>query len=192
MQQAVVLHGLVVEPGAVAAFPLDAADHAEFGATAARHVVAAFFELDHGGAVVAALPAGLFGDFGEAGCGFVLWALTARVPLTIAGHADLGPTSLAFSVFPPAVDTTGCVDVDVRGFYPFAAALSWAVGAVLGCVFLVFLVPFHFELDVEELVDVFEGDVVAGAAGGRHMRRIGDGHSEDTPEAGVAHAVAAS
>jgi len=182
---------LVVEPRAVAAFPFEAADHAEFGAAAARHVVAAFLELDHCAAVVAALPTCLLCYLGEAGGGFVFWALSTGMPFPIAGHADFRPTPLAFSVFSSAVETAGSVDVDICGFYPFAAAFCGAVGAVLGCVFLVFLVPFHFELDVEELVDVFEGDVFAGAAGWGHVRGVGDGHGEDPAEAGVAHTVAA-
>lgn len=191
VQEAVILHGLVVEPWAIAAFPLDAADHAEFRAAAAGHVVAAFLELDHGRAVIAALPAGLFGDLGEAGRGFVFRALPTGVPFPIAGHADLRSTPLALSVFPSTVDAAGGLDVDIGGFDPFAAPPGRAVDAVLGCVFLVLLVPFHFELYVEELVDVLEGDVVAGAAGGRHVRRVGDGHCEDSAKTGVAHAVAA-
>lgn len=191
VQEAVVLHGLVGEPGAVAAFPLDAADHAEFRAAAAGHVVAAFSELDHRGAVVAALPAGLLGNLGEAGGGFIFGALPAGVPFPVAGHADLRPAPLALSVFPSTVDAAGGVDVDIGGFDPFAAAFGRAVDAVLGRVFLVLLVPFHFELYVEELIDVLQGDVVASAAGGRHVRRVGDGHCEDSAKTGVAHAVAA-
>lgn len=34
-----------------------------------------------------------------------------------------------------------------------------------------------------------EVDALGGAAAGRHVRGVGDGHLEDPPQAGVAHAV---
>ena len=49
--------------------------------------------------------------------------------------------------------------LDVFWGDPGAAVLGGAVETVCGCVFGVFLVPFEFELLVEEGVDVVERDV---------------------------------
>lgn len=82
--------------------------------------------------------------------------------------------------------------MDVRGLDPFAAAARGTVEAVLGRVLLVLVVPFHLELEIEEPVDVFEGDVlVRDAALGGHVLRVGEGEGEDAAQAGVAHSVGA-
>lgn len=184
------LDGGVVEPWAVATLPLDAADHAEFGLAAARHVVAALLQLDHGGAVEAALPALLLGDLCEARCGFVFRALATRVPAAVTRRADFCFATRTAAIFAAGVGP-GRVGVDVRGLDPLATAFGGAVDAVVGGVFLVFLVPLHLELQVKELLDVLQGDMVAGAASRRHVRRVGYRHGEYATEAGVAHAVAA-
>lgn len=74
VEQAVALDGLVVEHGAEAGLPFCTADHAEFGAAAAGHVVAAHLEFNGRFAVVAVLPAFFFGDLLESLCGGVLGA----------------------------------------------------------------------------------------------------------------------
>ncbi len=153
--EAVGFDGLVVEPGAVARLPLEAADHAELGAAAARHVVAAFLELDGGGAVEAALPAFVLCNLDEFLRRGVLGAFAARVPFVVAGAADFGPAALALAVFAAAVGAAAGVEVDVGGFDPGAAAAGGAVDTVFGGVFLVFPVPFSFEGIVEELINVF-------------------------------------
>ena len=97
--QAIVLHGFIIEPGAVACFPFQAADHTELGAASTCHVVASFFQLNRGGTVEAALPAFLFSDLGETLGGFVFGAFTTSVPFAITGAADFGPAAAAFAVF---------------------------------------------------------------------------------------------
>lgn len=192
MLQPILLHSLVVEPRAIAAFPLDAADHAELGLAAARHVVAAFLELDGRAAVVAPLPPFLLRDLDELLRRVVPGADAAAVPAAVARRAHFRPAARAFAVFAARVGAAAAVDVDVRGLDPFAAATRGAVEAVFGGVFLVLLVPFHLEFQVEEPVDVFEGDVlVRDAAFGGHVLRVGEGEGEDAAEAGVAHPVRA-
>ena len=88
MSQAVRFNGVVVEPGAIARLPFQAANHAKLSAAAARHVVAAFFQLDSGRTVEAALPALFLGDLDELLRRGVLGALAARMPFVVAGAAD--------------------------------------------------------------------------------------------------------
>ena len=187
--EAVGLDGVVVEPGAIARLPFEAADHAELGLAPARHVVAAFLELDGGGAVEAALPAFLLCDLDELLRRGVLGALAARVPFVVAGAADFGLAPLASAVLAASVGAAARVDGDVGGFNPRAAALCGAVDAVLGRVFLKFSVPFSFEAVVKELVDVFEADALFCAASGGHVLRVRCREGEDAAEAFVAHVV---
>lgn len=81
--------------------------------------------------------------------------------------------------------------MDMGGLDPFAAAARRAVDAVFGGVFLIFAVPGLFEFQIEEAIDVFEGDVVVRAALRGHVLGVSDGEGEDAAEAGVAHAVLA-
>ena len=189
MGEAVGLDGVVVEPGAIARLPFEAADHAELGLAPARHVVAAFLELDGGGAVEAALPAFLLCDLDELLRRGVLGALAARVPFVVAGAADFGLAPLASAVLSPSVGAAARVDGDVGGFNPGAAALCGAVEAVFGRVFLKLSVPFSFEAIVEELIDVFEADALFCAASGGHVLRVRCREGEDAFEAFVAHVV---
>lgn len=139
--QAVCFDGLIVEPRTVTRFPLEAADHAEFGTAATCHVVTAFFQFDGGFAVVTALPAFLFGDPDEF-LGLCVFGTFARgVPSIVAEAADFGPTSLAFAVLPAMVRTTTSISVDICRLDPLAAFSSWAVYAILSRVFLIFSVP---------------------------------------------------
>ena len=155
-------------------------------------MVAAFLELDSGGAVETALPAFALSRLGEPQRGFVFGAVAARVPFAVAGVADLGAAAAAFPILTTCVGAAGGVHVDLRRFDPLAAATGRAVYAVFGGEFMVFLVPFHLEAEVEQLLHVFQGNVVLGAAPRRHVLGIGDGHGEDPSEAGVAHTVFAS
>ena len=111
--EAVGFDGFVVEPRAIARLPLEAADHAEFGAAAARHVVAAFLELDGGGAVEAALPAFFLGDLDEFLRRGVFRTFAARVPFVVAGAADFHFAPLAFTNLPAPVDPTAGIDMDM-------------------------------------------------------------------------------
>lgn len=154
MVQAIILHRLVIEPGAIARLPFRAADHAELRSAATCHVVTSFFQFNSRGAVKAALPTLFLCDLGKMGGSFVFGAFTSGVPATIAGATDFGPAATAFSVLSSSVGTTRSVDVDVRWLNPFPTTPRRAVNAVFGCVFLVFLIPFHFEANIEQLVDV--------------------------------------
>lgn len=116
--EAVGFDGFVVEPGAIARFPLEAADHAEFGAAATGHVVAAFLELDGRGAVETALPSLVLGDLDEFLRGGVFGAFAAGMPFVVARAADFHLASLAFAVFPASVGATAAIEVDMRGFDP--------------------------------------------------------------------------
>lgn len=188
MVQAIILDCLVVEPWTIARLPLGAANHAKLGPAPARHVVAALFQFDGGGTIETVLPAFLLRNLGEPQCRLVLGAFTAGVPLAIARRADLGAATIAFAVL-----TTGVgVDVNICRLYPFAAPFGRTVDAVFGGVFLVFLVPFHFEAQVEELLNVFKRYVVLSAAFGRHVLRVSYRQGENPPETGMAHAVFAS
>lgn len=174
----------VVEPRAVAGLPLAAAEDAEFGRADARHVVAAFGLLNHAGAVGTATPAFLDGHGGEGFRGFVFWTLGAFVPFAAAGDADFGFAFAAGGLLP------ACFGVNLGRLDPGTTSGNRTVYSVFCGVFLVFLIPCHLELGVEEVVDVLEGDVVGSTASRWHMCFIFDRHGENTPETGVAHAVA--
>lgn len=81
--------------------------------------------------------------------------------------------------------------MNMGGLDPLTAAARRAVYAVLRGVFLIFLVPGLLELEIEEAVYVLEGNVVGGAAFGRHVLGVGDRQGKDAAETGVAHAVLA-
>lgn len=118
VEKAVSFDSFVVEPGAIAGFPFETTDHAEFGATATGHVVAAFFQLDGGGAVEAALPSFFLCDLDELLGGGVFGAFPARVPLVVACAADFHLAPLAFAVLPASVGASAGIDVDVGRFDP--------------------------------------------------------------------------
>lgn len=188
MVQAIILDRVLTEPWTIARLPPRAANHAKLGPAPARHVVAALFQLDSGGTIETALPAFLLRNLGEPQRRLVLGALTAGVPLAIAGRADLGAATITFAELTTRVG----VEVNICRLYPLAAPFGRTVDAVFGGVFLVFLVPFHFEAQVEELLNMFKRYVVLSAAFGRHVLRVGHRQVENPPETGMAHAVFAS
>ena len=192
MIQSVLLNRLVVKPGAVASLPLDSADHAEFRFASASHMVTTFFQFDSRAAVIASLPSFFLGDFDELLGGIVFGTCPASMPAAIAGRAYFGLASPALTVLPPRVRSSGSVNMDTRGFDPFAAAAGWTVKPVLCCIFLILLIPFHLELEIEQLVYVLERNVFGGAAFWGHMLGVGNGEGKDTAQAGMAHAVVAS
>lgn len=175
MIKSIVLNGFIVEPGAVASFPLQATDHAKFCTTTASHMVTALLQLNCGGAIETTLPAFLLGDLGETLGGFVLGAFATCVPFAIASAAHFCSAAATFSIFAATVGTTRGVEVDICRFDPFATTPCRAVDAILGSVLLVFLIPFHLELCIEKFLDVFQGDVILSAAFRRHMLRISNG-----------------
>ncbi len=172
MIEAIVLNGFVIEPGAVASFPLQTTNHAKFCAATASHVVTALLQFNSGGAIETALPAFLLGDFGETLRGFVLGAFATRMPFAIASAAHFCSTAATFPIFAASVGATRGIEVDVCRFDPFTTSSCRAVDAILGSVLLVFLIPFHLEFCIEKFLDVFQRDVVLSAAFRRHMLRI--------------------
>jgi hypothetical protein len=149
-------------------------------------VITAFFELNHGIAFIAALPAFLFSLRDQ--------PRNLRVFRTVGGlvhaaGAERAGFSLAFG--------TGSVfaaggGVEVRGTDPDAAAGVGAVDSVFGVVFVEFLVVLHLEFEVEQILHVREWYMlIRVAATWRHVGWICDCHAEDSAEAGVAHSVTA-
>lgn len=151
-------------------------------------MVTALFQLDDSGTIEAALPAFLLHNLGESQSRFVLGAFAVGVPFTITGRADFGAAPITFTVLTTRIR----IDVDICRLDPFAAPFGGTIDAVFGGIFLVFLVPFHFEAHVEELLNVFKRYVVLSAAFGRHMLGIGHRQGENPAEARMAHTVFAS
>ena len=118
LSETVGFDGLVIEPRAIAGFPFEAADHAEFGAAATSHVVATLLQLDRCGAVETSLPSFLLCDLDEFLRSGVFGAFAARMPFVVARAADFHLTSLTFAKLPASVGTTASIDVDMCGFDP--------------------------------------------------------------------------
>lgn len=77
------------------------------------------------------------------------------MPAAVTLHAHLRPAPSTFPILPPCIRAAAVINMYMGRFYPLPAPARGAVEAVLCSVFLVFLVPFHLEFRVEELVDVF-------------------------------------
>jgi len=152
-------------------------------------VIASFLQLDHGATVVATLPSFLlrYLDKGDGGGVFRTLLITWMVA-TITRDADFRRAALAFAEFATRMVRIG---LDVRRFDPLATRAGGTVESVLGCVLLVFAIPFVLELVVEELIDVAKGDMFFCTASGGHVSWVGDRHGEDAAEAVMAHAMAA-
>lgn len=118
LSETVGFDGLIVEPGAIARFPFEAANHAEFGAAATVHVVAALLQLDGCGAVETALPSFFLCDLDEFLRSGVFGAFAAGMPFVVARAADFHLAPLAFAKFPATVGTAAGIDVDMCGFDP--------------------------------------------------------------------------
>lgn len=207
-QPVVVLDVVVVEPGAGAGFPFEAAEHAEFGCAAAGgvlvggeegvvggdkgeipgHMVAALLQLNHRATTVAALPTGLLRRFEQAIRLLIVRTLFLPMPLPATQDTHLRLTTAALPVLPTIAFA---IIVVVSGLDPLPAPPRRAVNPVLGGVLLELPVPELLEGDVEELVDVLQRDAIHRAALGRHVLGVRDGELEDPSQAGVTHAVAA-
>lgn len=118
MSEAVSVDGFVVEPGTIARFPLEAADHAEFGAAATGHVVATFLQLDSCRAVETALPSFFLRDLDKLLRSGVFGTFAARMPFVIARAADFCLAPLAFAKLPASVGASAGIDVDMCRFDP--------------------------------------------------------------------------
>ena len=101
----------------------------------------------------------------------------------ITDRAHSGAAAFTFRDLPAVLDG------DVVGFDPVPTALADAIHLVFRFVFEELAVPRLLEILCEQLVNVFEVDMFLCAAARRHVCGICDGHFEDPPEAGMAHAV---
>ena len=154
MRCSVELHSFEIEPWTVARLPFQAANHAELSATSARHVIASLFQLDHGRAVEASLPSFLLGDLGKFPRSFVLGAVPAGMPSSIAYATYFSPTTAASTVL-TRTPTGSVLNMNIRRLDPFTTAFGGAVDAILSGIFLILLVPLLFEADIKELFNMF-------------------------------------
>ena len=104
-------------------------------------MITSFLQFDGGFAVITALPAFLFGDPNEFLGRCVFGTFARGVPSVVAEAADFGSTSLAFAVLPSMVRTTTSIRTYICRLDPLSTFAGGAVDAVLGCIFLEFLVP---------------------------------------------------
>lgn len=149
-------------------------------------MTAAFLELDHGLTTMAALPCFPFRRSGELGRFLGPGAFGRVMPLAAAGRADLGAAAAALGVPPPAFAA------DVLWPDPLTTSPRRTIQTAPAGVLQILLVPLPLEVGVKELLDVFERDMISGAASGGHVLRVGEGQFEDTAKARVAYAMAAS
>lgn len=192
MIQSVSLDLAVVEPRTVARLPFRTAYHAKLGGATTGHMVAAFLELDHGGAVVAALPAFAPCHLDEPICLLVPRAVSTAVPFPVAHDADPSLTSTAPAKLPSAAGASGAIDVDVRRFDPLATAPGRTIDTILRRVLLILTIPLHLELDAEQSIDVFERDMIRRTAPRWHVLGVGDRQQEYAPQASMTHDVTTS
>ena len=146
-------------------------------------MIAALLELNHCRAAVALLPPLLPGSVDELFGRWILRTVTRRVSFVVADSTHLGAAPLAFADLPAAFSR------DMTRLDPFATILPYAINPVLGFVFLELAIPRLLELLVEELVHMFQVDVIVCATARRHMRWIGDGHFEYSLKTRMTHAV---
>lgn len=144
-------------------------------------MVAAFFEFNHGGAVVAATPARVFGQLGKLAGVIVAGAFCLGVPFPVAGAADFGFASTAFAILATTIGAAAGVDENVLRLDPFSTAFDRTVDPVLCSVLSILLVPLGFELVVEELIDMLERNLLRCATSRRHMLGISQGEREQAP-----------
>ena len=144
-------------------------------------MVASLLELNHSRATEAALPAFLLSNLNEYLGDGVLRTFSRRVHFIVANTADPCSASLAPSYL------TSILESDMIGFDPFATVTSRTVDAISCCVFLEFSVPGLFELLIEQLIDVFERNVLRRAAFWRHVGWISDRHGKNASQTVMAH-----
>lgn len=139
IQTVVIWYVGIVKPRTVACFPRQCANHTELGAAAAAriskysggmsmlyipcHVVASLFQLHHSLAVVAPLPALLFGHLNQTGGLIVLWTLPSGMILAATTDTNFG----AASTTPSILSSSWHINLDLAGLDPFTAAFCRAV-----------------------------------------------------------------
>lgn len=149
-------------------------------------MIAAFLQLDHGPALVAALPPFLLGLLQDPVRLLVLGTVGARVPLAVADAADFRLAVAALGI----LATRGVLLHQLR-LDPLAALLGRAVEPVLGRELGVLTVPRLLEVRVQQVGDMFQRYVIGRAAPGWHELRVVDRQLEASLQAPVAHAVVA-
>lgn len=130
-------------------------------------MVTAVFQLDHGLAVEAALPARVFRYFQELSCISIGRAMLGLVPLVVAYTTYL---SFAFSTC--GTGAAVAMMAMILRPDPCSAFRSGAIVAVSGGELGIFFVPSPFEIIVEHIIDVLEGNDVRGTASGWHVLGI--------------------
>lgn len=141
-------------------------------------MIAALLQLHYSLAPEASLPSLVLGLSQESYRFLVLRTIPCTMPLPITPYTDLGLTPRAPAVLPPVLGM-----VDILGADELVAAALDAVDTILGGVLDELLVPCLFELIVKQFVHVFQGDVVCGAAPGRHVLGVRDRQLEASLEA---------
>lgn len=132
-------------------------------------MVTSLLELDHSPATVTTLPTLFFGLSDEFGRLFVVDTILATVVLCIALKTNLGIAFRTLPVSPPVVELA-----EFLGSNKLVAEFSRTVDAVAASMFAVFLVPGFLEVVTKEALYMFKGNLVFGAAFGRHVLGIGD------------------
>lgn len=146
-------------------------------------MVATFFQLNHGPTTVASLPASFFSSIEQLVSFLVVGTLLGAMPFSITQTAHSRSTPRTFPNF------TAVPLVNMRRLDPFSALPCRTIYAVLGRVFLEFLIPRLLKLDVKQLINMFERNMICCAAFGWHMLGIRDGHAENSLQAGMAHTM---
>jgi hypothetical protein len=108
------------------------------------------------------------------------------MPFPIASHTNFHPTLLT----PPHLPSPAHI-LNLFWFNPVSTPLCGTVDSIVRSVFLVLLIPLSFELYIEELLNMLEGDMIGRAAPGRHVLRVSNREGEDAPETSVTHSVGA-
>jgi hypothetical protein len=107
------------------------------------HVIAAFFQLNHGPATVTSLPPCLLRCLKKSIRFLILRAVLRTMPFSITLTANLRLAPITFAIFYPILL------VDIAGLDPFATSSSRAVYPILRSVFLEFAVPIFLKIDIK-------------------------------------------
>ena len=118
-------------------------------------MVAALLQLDHIPAVVAALPSLLLRLLQDLVRLFIRRTRAGAVPFIIAFTAYASLTTTTSTHL-----TTVPVTLDLVGSDPSSTFPAWTVNSVSGGKFVVFVVPGSLEVDIEQMIDVFQRDAI--------------------------------
>ena len=147
-------------------------------------MVAAFVQLDHGLALVTALPTLFFCLSKEFVDGIVFWTVESLVPPVAAPCADLGITVRAACILAPVA-----LSLDLRRSDEMSTSSGRTIQPVLSGILCEFGIPISLEMVVKEPLSMPDLDGVLSAAFWRHMCSIFDRQGESSLDAGIAHPV---